>query len=156
MIAAEFAALVDGREVGHNRFQAHCPAHDDRSPSMSIAEGSDGRVLLHCFGGCPTDSILAILNLSHRDLFAMPSSPVKVRAASMTAERAEAEARARRIRHGELCGVIHKLERIAEALGAKLARMQDQAPDLSATVRLFHHVQDHLHALDVQELEARP
>jgi hypothetical protein len=43
MTAAEFAALVKGRAVGHNRFQARCPAHSDRSPSLSIAEGQDGR-----------------------------------------------------------------------------------------------------------------
>jgi hypothetical protein len=30
-------------------FKAHCPAHDDREPSLSISEGEDGRVLLNCF-----------------------------------------------------------------------------------------------------------
>jgi len=31
-------------------YMALCPAHDDREPSLSIAEGDDGRVLLNCFG----------------------------------------------------------------------------------------------------------
>lgn len=31
---------------------ACCPAHEDRSPSLSINAGDDGRVLLKCFAGC--------------------------------------------------------------------------------------------------------
>src|SRR5574341_721332 len=32
-------------------FIARCPAHHDRTPSLSIRE-LDGRVTLHCFAGC--------------------------------------------------------------------------------------------------------
>ena len=32
---------------GGGRYKALCPAHADRSPSLSICEGDDGRVLLH-------------------------------------------------------------------------------------------------------------
>ena len=46
-----------------------CPAHDDRSPSLSISTGRDGRVLLKCFAGCSTESILAALGLRWGDLF---------------------------------------------------------------------------------------
>jgi 5S rRNA maturation endonuclease (ribonuclease M5) len=46
-----------------------CPAHDDREPSLSISEGADGRVLLHCHAGCSTDAILAALSMTYRDLF---------------------------------------------------------------------------------------
>jgi hypothetical protein len=31
---------------------ACCPAHGDRSPSLSIRDGDDGRLLLRCFAGC--------------------------------------------------------------------------------------------------------
>ena len=31
---------------------ARCPAHDDRSPSLSLKDGRDGEMLLHCFAGC--------------------------------------------------------------------------------------------------------
>lgn len=48
---------------------AKCPAHDDKSPSLSIAEGADGRILLHDFGGCPPSDIVAALNLELKDLF---------------------------------------------------------------------------------------
>lgn len=35
----------------------HCPAHDDRSPSLSIRPGRK-RLLFHCFAGCPLGSVL--------------------------------------------------------------------------------------------------
>jgi len=50
-------------------YAARCPAHEDRSASLSIAAGDDGRVLLHCFAGCSTDTVLAALGLQPRDLF---------------------------------------------------------------------------------------
>lgn len=48
---------------------ALCPAHEDRSPSLSIGTGTDGRVLIHCHTGCDIDKILATLNLTRTDLF---------------------------------------------------------------------------------------
>ncbi len=41
-------------------FMARCPAHDDSSPSLSLRE-SEGRVLVHCFGGCEQGRVLAAL-----------------------------------------------------------------------------------------------
>jgi hypothetical protein len=48
---------------------ACCPAHEDRSPSLSICEGRDGRVLIYCHAGYPTTAVLAALGLQMRDLF---------------------------------------------------------------------------------------
>lgn len=50
-------------------FRACCPAHDDQHPSLSIREGDDGRILLHCWAGCKTADVLAALGLSWADLF---------------------------------------------------------------------------------------
>jgi len=50
-------------------WQAQCPAHEDRTPSLSFREGSDGRVLLHCFSGCETRAVLRALGLEFSDLF---------------------------------------------------------------------------------------
>ncbi|WP_037281989.1 DUF7146 domain-containing protein [Rubellimicrobium mesophilum] len=36
---------------------ACCPAHGDRSPSLSIKDGQDGRLLLHCFAGCSYETV---------------------------------------------------------------------------------------------------
>lgn len=48
---------------------AKCPAHDDKNPSLSVDSGNDGRVLLHCHAGCPTEAVVAALGLTLRDLF---------------------------------------------------------------------------------------
>ena len=64
--------LAGVRSTGSGRWIARCPAHQDRSPSLSIRETADGRVLLHDFGGCPTGDVLAALGLELRDLFDKP------------------------------------------------------------------------------------
>src|SRR5688572_23754223 len=48
---------------------ARCPAHDDRTPSLGIDLGGDGRVLLRCRVGCTTEAVLAALGLRMADLF---------------------------------------------------------------------------------------
>ena len=40
------------RELPGGGYQSLCPAHDDNKPSLSINEGTDERVLLHCHAGC--------------------------------------------------------------------------------------------------------
>lgn len=57
------------RKSGTNKWMACCPAHDDKSPSLSISEASGGHILIHCFAGCETSEILAIAGLSMADLF---------------------------------------------------------------------------------------
>lgn len=50
-------------------YSARCPAHDDKSPSLSIAEGNDGRVLLHCWAGCNFRDIMTAIGLTEADAF---------------------------------------------------------------------------------------
>ena len=40
---------------------APCVAHDDGSPSLSLADGENGRLLVHCFTGCDASNVLAEL-----------------------------------------------------------------------------------------------
>ncbi len=67
------AALLDRlrgvRKKGPGRWVAKCPAHDDRSPSLSVRELDDGRVLIHDFAGCVPSDVLAACGLSLSDLF---------------------------------------------------------------------------------------
>jgi hypothetical protein len=51
---------------------ASCPAHEDRSPSLSIRQSQGGRILLHCFAGCSTEAICETLNIKISDLFSEP------------------------------------------------------------------------------------
>lgn len=57
------------RARGHRRWTARCPAHDDRSPSLSIREGEDGRILIHCFAGCTVEQVCTALGIRIGDLF---------------------------------------------------------------------------------------
>jgi hypothetical protein len=68
MTVDEFVRRVDARPSG-NGFIFCCPAHRDHTPSASVTEGADGRILLHCHAGCSNDIILAKLGLEKKDLF---------------------------------------------------------------------------------------
>lgn len=57
------------RRCGHSKWVACCPAHDDRSPSLSIEELIDGRLLIHCFGGCAPSAVLDAIGLDFAALF---------------------------------------------------------------------------------------
>lgn len=54
--------------VSHRGYKASCPAHDDKSPSLSLCE-KDGKILLHCFAGCTTQEIVSALGITMSDLF---------------------------------------------------------------------------------------
>ena len=58
---------VRQRQIG--QWLTCCPAHSDRSPSLSVREASDGAVLIKCFAGCLTSEITAALGLDLSDLF---------------------------------------------------------------------------------------
>ncbi|MDP2025873.1 DNA primase [Sulfuriferula sp.] len=57
------------KQTGPGRWIARCPTREDKSPSLSIREMDDGRVLLHDFGGSTPQEILAAVGLKFEDLF---------------------------------------------------------------------------------------
>ena len=68
---------LDARDLGphgpDHKYMARCPAHHDRSPSLSVSEGRDGQALVHCFAGCGFDDVVNALGLERRDLFPQDS-----------------------------------------------------------------------------------
>lgn len=67
--ADRLLALLRGvKQTGKGRYLARCPAHEDRSPSLSVRETDDGRVLVHCFAGCGAAAVMESVGLSLRDL----------------------------------------------------------------------------------------
>lgn len=62
------ARLAGVKQQGE-RYTALCPAHDDKSPSLSLSRGRDGRALIHCYAGCKTHDVLASVGLEMRNLF---------------------------------------------------------------------------------------
>ncbi len=68
------------RQNGEARWMAKCPAHGDKTASLSIRQGDDGRVLLHDFGGCTLREIIAALGIEARQLFPPSTAPWTPRA----------------------------------------------------------------------------
>jgi 5S rRNA maturation endonuclease (ribonuclease M5) len=63
------AALeAHGSQVRNGK--ARCPAHDDRSPSLSVSSSPEGHALITCHAGCDNEPVLAALKLRTADLFA--------------------------------------------------------------------------------------
>ena len=70
MNVQDFLALLKGvKQVGPDRWTALCPGHDDKRPSLSIREASDGKVLIRCWSRCTAEEIVAALGLTMADLF---------------------------------------------------------------------------------------
>lgn len=61
-----YLALTGSARAGSNW---QCPAHRDSTPSLSVAEGADGRVLVCCHAGCRTERVLHALGLNMDVLF---------------------------------------------------------------------------------------
>ena len=61
--------MIGGREIvtglggrWHGREgMARCPAHRDKTPSLSVTQTRDGRPLVHCHGGCDQRSVIDAL-----------------------------------------------------------------------------------------------
>src|SRR5689334_20083592 len=60
MTAEAIAKALDGRKTGGS-WTARCPAHDDRTPSLSIRESDGDKVLVHCHAGCDQRDVIAAL-----------------------------------------------------------------------------------------------
>jgi hypothetical protein len=58
--AEELARELGGRRSGSGRWTARCPAHQDKTPSLSIRE-ADGRLLVHFHAGCAQSDVVAAL-----------------------------------------------------------------------------------------------
>src|SRR5262245_3941719 len=56
MHAETIARALNGRRSGCN-WIARCPAHEDRTPSLSIGQAED-RVLVHCHAGCSQEAVV--------------------------------------------------------------------------------------------------
>lgn len=60
MTAETIAKALGGRKAGGG-WSARCPAHDDRTPSLSLRDAGDGKVLVCCHAGCDQGEVIASL-----------------------------------------------------------------------------------------------
>ncbi len=61
MNAEALTKALGGRWHGSSGV-ACCPAHDDRTPSLSLRDGNGGRLLTCCHAGCPPEAVWAALH----------------------------------------------------------------------------------------------
>nr|WP_299245356.1 CHC2 zinc finger domain-containing protein [uncultured Halomonas sp.] len=57
------------KQTRSDAWKACCPAHDDRSPSLSVRLVDEGKILLKCWSGCSASDIVATLGMELSDLF---------------------------------------------------------------------------------------
>lgn len=58
--ARRIVTALKGRWAHHSG-TCQCPAHEDRSPSLSVSETRDGRVLVFCHANCPQRAVIDAL-----------------------------------------------------------------------------------------------
>jgi hypothetical protein len=78
MTAAQLAQYLHARQSRPGEWRCRCPRHRGKSAtSLSIAEGSDHRVLVRCWAGCATADVLKAAGLRWSDLFSSDHQPPK-------------------------------------------------------------------------------
>ena len=77
--ADEIAQGLGGKRRGGG-WNAPCPAHDDRRPSLSITQGDAGLPLIYCHAGCTQEAVIE--QLKTRGLWHRDSNPKKARGQS--------------------------------------------------------------------------
>ena len=122
------SALAKVKRRANGNYSACCPAHDDKSPSLSIRETTEGAVLLHCFAGCNVSAIVGAMGLETQELFPprerSPTAPprlARLLTAGQALELLEAEAlqvavAAANVLHGV---ILHQrdIDRLSQAAG---------------------------------------
>lgn len=126
----EGRALVErlGGRWSANGGLCRCPAHDDRSPSLSVRAGRS-RLLLHCFAGCAAADVLRAL-ASGRMLD--PSAPI-VAGPAPARDRWEMQGAARR-----LWGAARDLSATPAARYLALRGLAEDSPELRYHPRTPH------------------
>jgi hypothetical protein len=152
MTTAALADLLHARRVGRDKYVAHCPGpshkRNDRTASLSIRAGRDGKVLLHCFAGCSATDIVSAAGLRVTDLFDGPApSRAQLRQGAEEREKAEAHRHAMRAIHREGCRRLRDLQDFIESLAPRLMVMPD-GDEADKLTRLYHETLDQIRYLE--------
>jgi hypothetical protein len=121
MTVEAFGQLLDGARQTHRGWQARCPAHADKSPSLSFRASEDGRILLHCFAGCKTQEICDALHIPLRELFGLAgrdSAQIRLARAQRDQKKREREE-------------VQRLEGVSADAKRKAERLLRSAKDVS-------------------------
>jgi DNA-binding transcriptional ArsR family regulator len=64
----QFVSKLKRVHRSSNGWECRCPAHDDRTPSLSVADGIEG-VVFFCHAGCAPEDVLKAMGLEWWQLF---------------------------------------------------------------------------------------
>ena len=64
----EIARLAHGRRMSKGKWMAKCPAHREKTGSLSITQMPNGNTRLHCFAGCSQHEVVNAMGLRWYDL----------------------------------------------------------------------------------------
>lgn len=56
------------KRTGNGQWMAKCCAHDDRSPSLSIKDAGNGKILVNCLAGCSALDVLGAVGMDWNDV----------------------------------------------------------------------------------------
>lgn len=68
MTTEDFLDRLEGVRKQGSGYVARCPAHEDRTASLSVKEGDDGKTVVHCHAGCSYKDVIAAAGLELKDL----------------------------------------------------------------------------------------
>lgn len=66
---AIISKLEKCKRTGNGNWLACCPAHEDKSPSLTLHEAQDGRILVRCWAGCSFEEIVGAVGLGYEPWF---------------------------------------------------------------------------------------
>ena len=97
MIDAQVISDGLGGKRSGKGFLAPCPSHDDHDPSLSIADGDNGKPIVHCLAGCSQEAVITgLAGLGIWPETDKPLTPQELEALKKEAARRKEERAARR------------------------------------------------------------
>lgn len=120
---------LEGVQKSGNGWRARCPSCGGKSRKVAIAE-RDGKVLLHCFGGCKAIEVLEAVGLTWADIMpprTWPESPE---------ERRQARRALREASWAAALSVLAVEATIVRLASAQLARWQQLTEEDDARLAL--------------------
>ena len=104
-ILADLHGKLDKSKRIGDKLTARCPAHEDKTPSLSVKIGDNDCVILKCFAGCTTEEVVDALGWTMRDLFASDANrpPVSSSRRGLCPRSVEASRRSRSTPKGVGC-----------------------------------------------------
>jgi len=125
-------------QTAPDRWSARCPAHDDKSPSLSVRDAGD-RVLFHCHAGCHPEDILKAIGLRWGDVHSGDRWAAAKNAGIQTAGHLSSRKRQREMRDGIDLELERAILRIvaADAKAGKSISFEDRARAQLARLRVL-------------------